>query len=91
MSLFSSLKSLFSSPSEEKAPQPLESHEYKGFIITPAPLAEGSQFRVNGTISKAEKSHTFIRADILPTADQCADEMVRKSKLMIDQVGEGLF
>lgn len=91
MSLFSTLKSMFSSESTPAAIETLDPEDYKGFTITPAPIPEGSQFRVNGTIVKGEQSHTFIRADILPTKEQCADEMLRKSKLMIDQVGDGLF
>ena len=91
MSLFSSLKSMFSSDSTPAAPSVMESEDYKGFTITPAPMSEGSQFRVNGTIEKGEKSHQFIRADVLGSKDECAQEMVRKSKLLIDQVGDGLF
>ncbi len=91
MSLFSSLKSMFSSDSTPAAPSVMESESYKGFTITPAPMAEGSQFRVNGTITKDEQSHQFIRADVLSSKEECAQEMVRKSKLLIDQIGESLF
>ena len=91
MSLFSSLKAMFSSDSTPAAPKAMESEEYKGFTITPAPLKDGSQYRVNGTITKGEKTHQFIRADVLGAPDDCAQEMLRKSKLMIDQVGEGIF
>lgn len=90
MGLFSSLKSMFSSESSP-APSTMESETYKGFTITPAPMAEGSQYRVNGTIEKDDKSHQFIRADVLASQEECAQEMIRKSKLLIDQVGEGLF
>lgn len=91
MGLFSSLKTMFSSDSTPSAPSVMDSETYKGFTITPAPIAEGSQFRVNGTIEKDEKTHQFIRADVLANKDECAQEMLRKSKLLIDQVGEGLF
>ncbi|MFT5707862.1 MAG: hypothetical protein ACI9ES_002163 [Oceanospirillaceae bacterium] len=91
MSIFSSLKSLFSTDSTPQAPSTMESETYKGFTITPAPITDGGQFRVNGTIEKDEKSHQFIRADVLASKDECAQEMLRKSKLMIDQVGDGLF
>jgi len=91
MSLFSSLKAMFSSDSTPAAPKAMESEEYKGFNITPAPMKDGSQFRVNGTITKGEKTHQFIRADVLATQDDCAQEMLRKSKLMIDQLGDGIF
>ena len=92
MSLFSSIKSIFSAG--ERAPEEPElmpSEEYNGYTITPAPVEEGGAFRINGIISKGEQSHLFIRADILPSAESCAQEMVRKAKQMIDQQGDGLF
>ncbi|OUS28024.1 hypothetical protein A9R01_14050 ['Osedax' symbiont bacterium Rs2_46_30_T18] len=91
MSLFSSLKSMFSTDTTPAAPSVMDSEEYRGFTITPAPMADGSQFRVNGTIEKGEQSHAFIRADVLATKDECGREMLRKAKLMIDQVGDSLF
>ncbi|EPJ42971.1 MAG: hypothetical protein OFPI_45110 [Osedax symbiont Rs2] len=91
MSLFSSLKSMFSTDTTPAAPSVMESEEYRGFTITPAPMPDGSQFRVNGTINKEQQSHAFIRADVLATKDECAQEMLRKARLMIDQVGDSLF
>lgn len=92
MSLFSSLKSIFSGGEQvAKEPEPRPSEEYQGFTITPAPMEDGQGFRINGTISKGEQSHTFIRADTLPSADACAEEMIRKAKQMIDYQGDQLF
>lgn len=92
MSLISSLKSLFTpaekqpSPPEEQAPE-----SYGDYLITPASVKEEHGFRINGTISKGEQVHTFIRADTLPSADDCAREMIRKAKQMIDQQGDRIF
>ncbi|OPX57003.1 hypothetical protein SAMN02745127_00797 [Oceanospirillum multiglobuliferum] len=92
MSLFSSIKSLFSGErSTDKAPESLPSEAYNGYTITPAPVREELGFRVNGLITKGELSHQFIRADILPTAEECAKEVVRKAKQMIDQQGDKIF
>jgi hypothetical protein len=92
MSLFSSIKSMFSGGEKEpKEPEVMPSEEYKGFTITPAPVKEDLGYRINGTIVKGEQSHTFIRADTLPSADQCAEEMIRKSKQMIDHQGDQIF
>ena len=82
---------MFSSNGTASTPTPMESEDYKGYTITPAPMADGTQFRVNGSIIKGELSHQFIRADVLATKDACAQELIRKSKLMIDQVGDDLF
>lgn len=92
MGLLSSLKSLFSSAdTAPEAPETLPAVEYSGFVITPAPIQEKFGYRINGTISKGEQSHTFIRADTLPTAEGCGDEMVRKAKQMIDYQGDKIF
>lgn len=92
MSLFSSIKSIFSAgETTPKEPEVLASVEYNGFIITPAPVSEGAGFRINGTITKGEQSHAFIRADTLPSAEMCGEEMVRKAKQMIDQQGDRIF
>ena len=91
MSLFSSLKSMFSSDTSPAPSSEMQSKDYKDFTITPAPMPEGGQFRVNGTILKGDKSQQFIRADVLGSRDECAEETIRKAKLMIDQLGDGLF
>ncbi|RTE66440.1 hypothetical protein EH243_07545 [Amphritea opalescens] len=92
MSLFSTIKSVFGAADKKpEEPQELPSEEYQGFTITPAPVQEDGGYRVNGVISKGEQSHRFIRADMLPSSDSCAAEMVRKAKQMIDQQGDGIF
>lgn len=92
MGILSSLKSLFSSsPAEPKQPKAMPPEEYQGFEIIPMPAAESGQYRLNGLIRKDEKEHQMIRADMFGSADDCANEMKRKSKILIDQMGENLF
>lgn len=92
MSLLSSLKSIFSGADKApEEPEILPSEEYKGFTITPAPVQEQAGYRINGTITKGDQSHTFIRADTLGTQQSCADEMIRKAKQMIDFQGDNIF
>ena len=94
MSIFSTLKSIFAGADQDSAKAEAEAFpavEYKGFTITPAPVAKGSQYRVSGTIVKGDQTHTFIRADTLSSALGCSDEMVRKAKQMIDQQGDNIF
>lgn len=89
MSLFSSIKSLFT-----PKPQPEEvydAEEYKGFTITPAPQAENGQYRVKALIQKDEQTHTLIRADLFPNKDQCIEVSLRKARQTIDEQGERLF
>lgn len=94
MGILSSLKGLFSAT--ESAPEKAEeSLEYKGFEITPAPMKEGGQFRVAATITKGEgeeqKTHTFIRSDLIANRDECISITIRKAKLTIDQQDDRLF
>ncbi len=92
MSLFSSLKSLFSAGEKApEAPQEQASETYGDYLITPASVKEEHGYRINGTITKGEQVHIFIRADTLPSADECAKEMIRKAKQMIDQQGDRIF
>ncbi|MDO6562257.1 HlyU family transcriptional regulator [Amphritea sp. 1_MG-2023] len=92
MSLFTSIKSLFApAESATKEPEALPSVDYQGFTISPVPIHEDGGYRINGVISKGEQSHRFIRADMLPSSDSCAAEMIRKAKQMIDQQGDGIF
>jgi len=90
MKFLDTISALFSGKTTENE-EPLRREEYKGFVIEASPLDESPMFRVNGTILKDEKVHTFIRADQLPSKEACADEMIRKAKQMIDQQGENIF
>jgi len=91
MGLLSSFKSLFSSSDAAPKIDTSKVEEYEGFQIIPMPQKEGGQFRLNGLIRKGEKEHQMIRADTFGSADQCSQEMLRKSRLLIDQMGDKLF
>lgn len=92
MSFLSSLKSMFSGSGESAAAaKAMPAEEYEGFEIIPAPMKEGGQYRLNGVIRKGEHEHQMIRADVFTSADTCAAETIRKSKILIDQMGERLF
>lgn len=94
MSILSSLKGLFfcGASTPEKAE---EAVEYKGFMITPAPMSDGGQFRVAATVTKDEaesqKVHSFIRSDLISSRDECIEITIRKAKLTIDQLGDNIF
>jgi hypothetical protein len=73
----------------------LDPEEYKGFVITPTPIREGSRYRVSAVIEKEvggeQKSHTLIRADVLDTIDDAQKASVGKARQMIDEQGDRLF
>lgn len=89
MGLLSGFKSLFSAGAPAVDTSKVE--EYKGFEIIPMPLKEGGQYRLNGIIRKGDKEHTLIRADMLGSTDECSKEVLRKARLLIDQMGDRLF
>lgn len=92
MSFLSSLKSMFSGSGESvTAAKVMPSEEYEGFEIIPTPAKEGGQYRLNGIIRKGEREHQIIRADVFTSSDTCAAETIRKSKVLIDQMGDRLF
>lgn len=94
MSFLSAIKSLFAAgPSPTaKAEDPIE---YNDFVIVPAPMPEGGQFRVSAIITKGEgddkKQHTFIRSDLIASKEECIRITIRKAQITIDQLGDGIF
>ena len=68
--------------------------EYKGYRICAAPRAEGNQYRVGGIIEKdgeVLRSHTFVRADVMPSATEASAISLSKARLMVDQLGDRVF
>ncbi|RVU84736.1 hypothetical protein EOL70_10820 [Leucothrix sargassi] len=91
MSLLSSIKSLFSSSDAAPKIDPAKIEEYGGFEIIPMPQKEGGQYRLNGIIRKGDQEHQLIRADTFSSPDECSKEVLRKGRLLIDQMGDRLF
>jgi hypothetical protein len=69
--------------------------DYKGYSLVAAPMADGGQFRVAGSISKdvggEVKTHTFIRADVFADRDAAVQATIRKAQLIVDQSGDMIF
>lgn len=87
------LKKLFGSASEE--PEKPSSEGYKGFRVTPQPMAANPGYRICALIEKdvdgQTRSHTLIRADTLNDMEGANQASVEKARQMIDQQGDGLF
>ena len=68
---------------------------HEGFRIYPEPQNEGGQYRLQARIEKDVggelRSHHLIRADVFTSADDAAEAAVAKAKMLIDQLGDGLF
>ncbi len=54
-------------------------------------MEDGGQFRLHGTISKGEQSHTLIRADTFGSREDCAAATINKAKQVIAEQGDGMF
>lgn len=84
-----------SNSNNDKKTKTIEPVEYNGYLIYAEPLAEGSQFRIAGHITKdvdgVIKTHRFIRSDVLSSESDACELMIKKSKLFIDQSGPTLF
>ena len=92
MSLLSNLKSIFTGGSSEPGKaQAMAIEHYLDYEIIPMPAKEGGQYRLSGLIRKGDKEHKIIRADLFSNKDDCAKEVIRKSTLLIDQMGDKLF
>jgi hypothetical protein len=68
---------------------------YNDCMIFPAPMPEGSQFRLAGRIEKEVNGQTlvrtFVRADVFSSMDDAVTFTVRKAEQIIDQNGPSLF
>lgn len=89
-------KSLFGSSGEGKtAASKSTTVVYDEFRIIAEPQLSNGQWLVAGRIEKQVgdtlKTHIFIRADTLPDEQGASNEMIRKAKMMIDQLGDGIF
>ncbi len=69
--------------------------EHKGLIISPAPISDGGQWRLAGTIIKKSDQRRlearYVRADVFPSFEAAEEYSVRKGKQIIDEQGERLF
>ena len=90
MGLFSRL--FVSSPKQEPVIEPIE---YKSFLIYPNSERDGNQFRIAGKITKEIngelKEHRFIRSDVISLKSDADELMLRKAKMLIDQIAESIF
>lgn len=95
MGLFNSLKALFGSTDTTSPAKQYESSDYKGYEITPSPIAEKGQFRVAAyirkTVNDAPCEHHFIRSDVCPSEQQAVELALTKCQVFIDQLGDDIF
>ncbi|MAW89330.1 MAG: hypothetical protein CMJ42_22650 [Phyllobacteriaceae bacterium] len=89
------LKRLFGGGNSETSATKAETSEYKGYLLTPMPKAEGGMYRLQGLVSlgegEARREHMLIRADMFPGEADASEAFLRKARLLIDQQGESLF
>lgn len=98
MGLGTLLKKVFGAHDSEpgkKAEKLGEPIEYKGYQIFLQPRSLGGQFGVGGLIRKSvdgeTREHVLIRADQVPSREQCNEITLQKAKTVIDQMGDDLF
>jgi hypothetical protein len=95
-SIFSSLFSMFSGK-DKPAPAAREAEPvpYNDCMIYPAPMPEGSQFRLAGRIEKTVDGEVLVRnivrADMFTSMDDAVTFTVKKAQQVIDQNGPSLF
>ena len=90
------LKKLFGGGAKTPtAPRIAAQESYEGYDIAAAPVAEGGQYRLAGTITRTAggetKVHRLVRADLFSTEEDAARFTIDKAKRLIDEQGEALF
>lgn len=85
------LKKLFGGGKPAAAP----TEEHRGLIIKAAPVREGGQFRVAGTIVSADASetreHAFQRADRFQSMEEAVSMTFQKGRQIIDERRGNVF
>lgn len=73
----------------------LESVEYNGYRIRPAPYRTKDQYQTAGVIEKdfpdGVRTHEFVRAETHPGRDEAASFAIAKGKQIVDQQGDRIF
>lgn len=85
------LKKLFGGGGGGDAAPTQKSVTYKDFTITPAPIREGTTWRIAATIEKDGRTHRLIRADTLQDLDAATEATTAKARQVIDEQGERIF
>lgn len=72
-----------------------ETRDYKGYVIAAAPLREGAQWRLAGSVSretdKGRQEHRFIRADVFADRADAIRFAFMKGERLVDELGENVF
>ena len=75
--------------------EPGEPVGHQGLFVIPAPVREGSQWRVAGAIARDEGDgaprREFTRADTVASREEAVTLSVRKGRQIIDERGATLF
>lgn len=69
----------------------VSAEDYAGFLITPTPIKDGTQWRISARIEKGDQTHTLVRADTVGDAETATEFSIRKAKQVIDEQGDRLF
>jgi hypothetical protein len=89
------LSALFGKLAPSQAQKVVESVDYKGFIIRPAPFKSEAGYQTAGTIERdiggVRKEHRFIRADAFASFDDAVSFTLSKARQMVDLQGERMF
>ena len=72
-----------------------DSVEYKGHLIRPTPMKQGSHYQTAGTIEKevggSLKSYRFVRVDKHTSRDDAVALIIIKGQQIIDEQGDRIY
>ena len=91
--MFNSLKKIFLGDGGQS--KSAEKIEYEGYVIEPAPIKEGGQYRLAAKITKQidgeTKRHNLIRADLFGEYNDAVKFAVAKAQQVIKEQGDKMF
>lgn len=95
-SFFSKLFGFSRGSETEAEPAAGKTENYADCLIRAAPIREGAQFRLAGSIERtmpdgATKVRNFIRADLFSSEQDAIDSALRKGRQIVDEQRAALF
>jgi hypothetical protein len=76
-------------------PPRLETVDYNGFRIRPAPYKAAGGWQTAGVIEKdfadGAKEHSFVRAETHPSLETAVEFSLAKARQIVDQSGDRVF
>ena len=89
------VKKLFGTSAAAEPERDGDPVEHEGFTIIPAPVRDGSSWRVAGRITReidgTVRTYEFVRADTFADREAAIETSLFKGRRIVDEQGQAMF